>query len=253
MLFGRKKQKSEISVPAGLVDLHSHILAGVDDGARDDDQMYDLIRLEYECGVRYLCFTPHYNPALFEPRPQKIAESFEKAKRFAGESFPDMCLYLGNEVFMRPDTLERLRDGSCLPIGGTKTVLTEFGPSTSLGDMRMYIVKLLSYGYSPLIAHIERYESLSDIDDVYELKSLGARLQINTPAFFGPRKKLITRLVEQGVIDVVADDRHSRQRGESALSESYGFVAEKFSEKAAQALFIRRPMSILNMPQNDKL
>lgn len=247
MLFGRKKQKSGISVPAGLVDLHSHILAGVDDGARDDEQMYDLIRLEYECGVRRLCFTPHYNPALFEPKPHKIAESFEKAKMFVSESFPDMSLYLGNEVFMRPDTVERLRDKSCSPLGGTKTVLTEFGPTTSCEDMRMYVVKLLSYGYSPLIAHIERYDNLSDIEDVYELKSLGAKLQINTPAFFGARKKLITKLVEQGAIDVVADDRHSRSRGEPNLAESYAFVAERFGENAAHALFIRRPMGVLNI------
>lgn len=246
MLFG-KKNRAPAEAPVGLADLHCHILAGVDDGARDDEQMYDLIRLEYDCGVRHLCFTPHYNPALFKPKPEKIAESFEKAKAYVAANLPDMNVYLGNEVFMRPDTIERLRDGSCRPLAGTRTVLTEFLPSMSFDEMRLYVVKLLSSGKTPLLAHIERYEKLTDLDEIMELKSLGAKFQINTEAFASPHKKLITKLVEQGIIDVVADDRHNRTRGDPNLAESYAFVAEKFGERAAHALFISRPLSILNI------
>ena len=229
-MFFSKKSKEPIEVPVGFTDLHCHILAGVDDGASDDDHMYDLIRLEYDCGIRHICFTPHYNPALFTPKPDKIAESFAKA-----------------EVFMRPDTVERLRDGSCRPLGGTKTVLTEFHPTTTFDEMRMYVVKLLSNGYKPLVAHIERYDNLSDLDDIYELKSLGAKLQINTEAFESRRKKLIARLVEEGGIDVVADDRHNRERGNPDFASSYAYVAQKFGRRAADALFITRPLSILNI------
>lgn len=247
MLFGRKKQNNPIEVPAGLVDLHCHILAGVDDGARDDDQMYELMRLEYDCGVRYLCFTPHYNPALFPPKPEKIAESFEKAKAYAARELSGMELFLGNEVFMRPDTIERLRDGSCSALGGGKTVLAEFSPSMSAEEIRMYAVKLLSAGKTPLFAHIERYEHFDDLQDIFDLKDLGVKYQINTSAFFGQRKKLVSKLVEQGVIDVVADDRHNLTRGNPNLAEAYIYVDEKFGERAAQALFVRRPLDILNI------
>ncbi len=246
MLFG-KKPKAPAEAPVGLVDLHCHILAGVDDGAHSDEQMFDLIRLEYSCGVRHLCFTPHFNPALFEPKPDKIAESYAKARAFVQTNFEDMNLYLGNEVFMRPDTVERLRDKSCKPLGDSRVVLSEFHPTTSYSEIRMQTVKLLSIGRTPLIAHIERYDKLNDIDEIYELKSLGAKLQINTEAFLSQKKKLISKLVEQGAIDVVADDRHSRERGEPDLKASYIYVAEKFGEAAANALFIRRPLNILNM------
>lgn len=246
-MFFSKKPKEPIEVPVGFTDLHCHILAGVDDGAPDDDHMYDLIRLEYDCGIRHICFTPHYNPALFTPKPDKIAESFAKAKLFISENFPDMDCALGNEVFMRPDTVERLRDGSCRPLGGTKTVLTEFHPTTTFDEMRMYVVKLLSNGYKPLVAHIERYDNLSDLDDIYELKSLGAKLQINTEAFESRRKKLVARLVEEGGIDVVADDRHNRERGNPDFASCYAYVAQKFGHRAADALFITRPLSILNI------
>ncbi len=251
MLFGRKNREKErarepIEIPAGLCDLHCHILAGVDDGAPDDEHMLDLITYEYECGVRHLCFTPHYNPALFEPKPEKIAESFETAKKFCAESFPDMTLYLGNEVFMRPDTVERLRDRSCKPLGDSRVVLTEFHPTTTYSDMRMYVVKLISAGKLPLLAHIERYDKLNDPQDIMELKSLGVKFQINTEAFESPKKKLIARLVEEGLIDAVADDRHSRHRGEPNLAETYEYVAKRFGNHAAEALFIRRPLNILN-------
>ena len=246
-MFGRKKQEIQAEAPVGLADLHCHILAGVDDGARDDEQMFDLMKLEYDCGVRYLCFTPHYNPALFEPKPLEIAASFEKAKIFAAENLPDMQLFLGNEVFMRPDTIDRLRDHSCKPLGDSRVVLTEFHPTTSYADMRMYVVKLLSNGKLPLLAHIERYDNLNDMRDIEELKSLGVRFQINTEVFDSTRRKLIIRLVESGMIDVVADDRHSRHRGEPNLAVSYSFVAQRFGEAAAQALFIHRPLNILNI------
>ena len=252
MLFGKKQDKKQhrdepIEIPAGLCDLHCHILAGVDDGAPDDEHMFDLIGYEYECGVRHLCFTPHYNPALFEPKPEKIAESFEKAKQFCAENLPDINPYLGNEVFMRPDTVDRLRDRSCKPLGDSRVVLTEFHPTTPYSDMRMYVVKLLSGGKIPLLAHIERYDRLTEPEDIMELKSLGVKFQINTEAFDCQKKKLIFRLVEEGLIDAVADDRHSRHRGEPNLAETYEFVAKKFGLRAAEALFIRRPLNILNI------
>ncbi len=248
MLFGRKKAPAgPIEIPEGLVNLHCHILFGVDDGARTEEQMVDLIKKEYSFGVRHLCFTPHYNPALFEPRPSQIAASFDIAKKFVSENLPDMSLYLGNEVFMRPDTVDRLRDGSCKPLGSSSAVLTEFHPSTSWDDIRMYAVKLLGQGYTPLFAHIERYDHLNDIQDIYELRGLGVKFQINTAAFETSRRKLIIKLIEQGVIDCVADDRHNSTRGDPPLSESYAFIEEKFGRAAAEALFIRRPRAILGV------
>lgn len=248
-MFGKKKNDAAgvIEVPAGLCNLHCHILFGVDDGARTEEQMYNLIKMEYSFGVRHLCFTPHYNPALFEPKPKQIAESYALAKKFVRENLPDMNLYLGNEVFMRPDTVERLRDHSCKPLADTNVVLTEFHPTTSWDDMRMYTVKLLGQGYVPLIAHIERYDKLNDLDNIYELKSLGAKLQINTAAFETPRRKLITKLLEQGAIDVVSDDRHNETRGDPPISESYAYIEEKFGSAASEALFIHRPLDILNI------
>lgn len=246
MIFGKKKREPA-EAPIGLVDLHCHILAGVDDGAQDDEQMFDLIRLEYDCGVRTICFTPHFNPALFEPRPEKIAESFKKARDFAKDNLPDMELFLGNEVFMRPDTIDRLRDKSCKPLGDSRVVLTEFHPTVSFTDMRLYAVKLLSNAKVPLIAHIERYDRLESFEQIEELKSLGVKLQINTEAFDSKKSRFISSLINRGEIDVIADDRHSRHRGEPNLGESYGFVAQKFGKAAADALFMRRPLSILNM------
>lgn len=246
-MFGRKKKEpvGPIEIPEGLCNLHCHILFGVDDGAKTEEQMYDLIKLEYSFGVRRLCFTPHYNPALFEPKPAQIAESFRLAQSFVSENLPDMKLYLGNEVFMRPDTIERLADRSCKPLGDTKTVLTEFSPSMSWDDMRMYCVKLLGQGYRPLLAHIERYEKLNQMENIYELKSLGVKFQINTAAFETSRRKLISRLLEEGLVDVVSDDRHNEKRGDPPISESYAFIREKFGSAAAEAIFIRRPKAIL--------
>lgn len=246
MLFGKKNQ-SPTGAPVGLVDLHCHILAGVDDGARDDEQMYDLMRLEYECGVRHLCFTPHYNPALFTPKPDKIAESFEKAQIFAQKELPELSVYLGNEVFMRPDTIERIRDKSCKSLGDSRVILSEFSYTTPFDEMRQQAVRLMAAGKTPLFAHIERYDKLNTVEEVIELKDIGVMLQINTEAFTSSKKKLIHKLVEQGIIDVIADDRHSRRRGEPNLAETYRFVAEKYGNRAAEALFIHRPASILNI------
>lgn len=248
-LFGKKpKPQPPREPPVGLCNLHCHILAGVDDGAKDEEEMYKLIKLEYSFGVRHLCFTPHYNPALFEPKPSQIAESYMLAKKYVKENLPDMNLYLGNEVFMRPDTIERLRDHSCKPLGDSNVVLTEFHPTTSWDDIRKYSVTLLGQGYTPLLAHIERYDKLNDIDNIYELKGLGVKFQINTAAFDSSRKKLISKLVEQGVIDVISDDRHNEKRGDPPISECYTDVEERFGSDAAYALFIKRPRDILNIP-----
>ena len=106
-----------IGVPEGIgfVDIHSHILFGVDDGAETPAVSARMLEAAYRDGVRGICCTPHfYNPMV--PRPKKAVgedESFSRLAAYVREKYPDMRLWRGNEIFYHHDCIDDLTAGRC--------------------------------------------------------------------------------------------------------------------------------------------
>lgn len=231
-----------------LADIHCHALWGVDDGARSSDETHAMIKALYDEGVRTICFTPHYNPRLFRPEPEAEERHFSDTVLWAKEVYPDLKLYLGAEYFAYRGGVEKFVSGECRTLGGTNRILTEFYPTEDPSVIRSSVAELLSAGYRPLIAHVERYEKLSE-KDIAELRDMGASVQVNATSVTGEngvRTKLkVMKLIKHGLVDVVADDCHRIDRHKPGLAAAYAAVCRKFGESTAQKLFYKNPISIL--------
>ena len=96
----------------GYLDIHNHILPGVDDGAKTMEDTMELLRMEHENGVRTVIFTPHYIPRSDieknKEKANKTKEVFEKIKEECKNSFPDMKFYLGNELYYKSGIMQEL-------------------------------------------------------------------------------------------------------------------------------------------------
>ncbi len=233
-----------------LANIHCHILYGVDDGAKDGKIMRKMIDLQYADGVRLICLTPHYNPAYFRPNPSAVKKSYQEAVQYAAEKYPDLKILLGQEIYCHHDPVNELLLGKCLSLNRTRNVLLEFGYGESAKSIISKVSRLLTSGFVPLIAHVERYSSLrGDRKAMEELCDLGAKFQVNAAAVVGKRgfmtKRFVFSLIKAGLVDVIADDCHDLVERPPCMREAFETVRVKFGDDVAKRLFWDGPIELM--------
>lgn len=172
-------------IPKGpYMDMHTHILPGIDDGSRSMEQTVNMLKQAYDEGVRVIVATPHYgirNPGLTY---SKAKEALTEAQKKANEITPGLKLILGCELFYSDGSIDALERGEVPTLGGTSHTLIEFSTGDSRDRIYQCIRDMTWKGFRPVIAHLERYKSLEgDLEAVRGLVDLGAAVQINCRSF----------------------------------------------------------------------
>lgn len=152
----------------GIYDIHCHIVPGVDDGATDIEETGKLLRMEYEQGVRTIIATPHFRFRMFETSAEKVKEQFKLVEKAAAEVASDLHVYLGCEFHTNMEMISMLRENKVMTMAGSRYVLTEFSHNSEENYIRERLSALLSGGYKPIVAHIERYEATRTSMDFVE-------------------------------------------------------------------------------------
>lgn len=233
-----------------FADIHNHILFGVDDGAQDESEMRQMIDVSYADGVRELCFTPHYHPGYFGERSEQIESAFQLAQIYASEQYPELTLYLGNELRYERSCIDWLEKGKCRTLNGTNYLLVDFLSMEDAETIMDAMLRIVNAGYSPVLAHVERYQNLRpDLRDIERMKAWGVIIQVNARSLiggFGHGAKIRSRrILSSEMIDLIASDAHSLNHRPPQLSQCYTFVEKRKGEKYAQALFWDNPRKIL--------
>jgi protein-tyrosine phosphatase len=202
-----------------MIDLHSHVIPGVDDGARDVEEALAALRAMADEGVSGVVATPHFDGALthdhraMEARLAVIDEGWAKLERAAAGAAGLPKLVRGAEIKL--DTPEPDVGEPRLRLAGGDFALFEF-PFMSVPPHSARAVSWIrSSGYIPVIAHPERYQGIFRmLNVVEEWRSAGAYLQVNCGSLtgrYGPEaKRVAEELLERGWIDYLASDHHSR-------------------------------------------
>lgn len=228
-----------------MTDLHTHILPGMDDGARDVSESIALLRLEHEQGVRTVVLTPHFyrereNPNHFLQRRQKAGLELSRAlSDLSHEEQKDLpqTLLLGAEVAFVPGLAgwEELPD---LCIQGTKNLLLElpFYPwNTRMIDE---IYDLISRtGITPVIAHLERYLSVQRPELINEILSLGVPVQVTgdvLPRFSGRRAAM--NLLKGRGDRLIASDCHNCAKRPPVMKKAFSILERNLGADRVSAL-----------------
>ena len=166
-----------------ISDIHTHILPGVDDGSPDMDTSMRMVDVAYEEGTRRLFLTPHYMSSHNDYDPASLKSRFAEVEQEVKLHYPDLELYLGNEVYYTSSALKDLRDGLIQTMAGSRYVLVEFSPRDSFERIYQATREITNAGYRMLIAHHERYKCLEKKKDrMYRLADMGAYFQTNASA-----------------------------------------------------------------------
>ncbi|NSW91334.1 MAG: hypothetical protein HPY74_11805 [Firmicutes bacterium] len=229
-----------------MVDIHSHILFDVDDGARDPDESLRMVEAAEKAGVKAIITTPHFREHILNP--EKTYENYrvllEKTEGI------NVSIRLGFEIMLNP-VLEKAVDIiGRHSLDGTVYMLAEFPYFTySEQSLKLLDIMFRQNGFKPIIAHPERVGGdLKSKKTIIKLKEMGCLIQINTGSIvgvYGERIKGMTKyLVKNKIADFVASDAH-RESYYSWHEKAYQNVVKWSDEEYAYRLFYENGRKVL--------
>lgn len=211
-----------------MIDIHTHILASVDDGSSSIEISRRMLEEEIKNGVDTILLTPHYilnTPTTLSKNALiKVFEDFKQQM-----SDLPVTLLLGTEIFFKHGVIKALKENELITLNNSKYVLVEFSPLTEYDEILNAVESIKALNYIPIIAHPERYEFLN-FAYLQELKNLGALLQINTNPIINKGKsyKLIKKLLKHDLVDFIASDSHNCDSRKPNLLAAKNIINKKF-------------------------
>lgn len=234
----------------GFVDIHSHILPGMDDGARDLDEALGMLDMAWKEGISDIIVTPHYKQGRYHARRQAVMEQLERLREAAVEQGIPLRLHPGTEIFYRGGLEEKLDRGALWTLNGTEYVLVEFLPLEEYSYIRNSLDGLLGMGYRPVLAHAERYRCLlKNAERIRQIRDMGCRIQINAGSIVGdfgrPASRFVRELLRKQMADYLGTDAHDLRKRRPAMKKCAVYLYRKCSPEYADALLFGNAVSDL--------
>ena len=244
-----------VSETPTLVDIHSHLVPGVDDGARHLPGVLNAIERMSQVGIGRFITTPHIDaslaltPSRLAARLDEVTQAWQTAHDAIQEEFPEVEYHRGHEVLIdlpEPDLTDpRLR------LAGTSFVLIEW-PRLQVPPGTPRVVRYIcDQGHRPIIAHPERYAGMIRKTELaHQWKEAGALLQVNYGSLVGrygsDAQAVAWRLIEGGQADYLASDFHGQSRLRIYKKEAWAKLEERGGEEALDLLCRVNPSRIFH-------
>ncbi len=236
-----------------MIDIHCHIMPGVDDGADSYDEALTMAQEAFEAGTRIMAVTPHYlNASQCKHRYSKaqLAEKYRLLKEHLEREDCRLKLCLGAEHFGVTDIASYAEENKLIPLNGSHYVLIEFDFDDEPQRVEYVLSQLTEANYIPVIAHPERYYFLQEEPRmVYSYLDLGCLLQINKGSPLGrygaAEKDLAMWLLKNRLPHAVASDCHSPFQRTPDMGELHEIISINVGDGYAHTLFEENPLKIL--------
>ncbi len=236
-----------------MVDLHCHILPGIDDGAQDIYDTLEMALIAVNSGVKAVVATPHCNiPGVVDNYYNSaFRDVLQKVRKALSDERVPLKILSGMEVFVTYDLPDLIKAGKVLTINQSDYLLMEFDFGEEPDFIELMAKRVQNLGKKPLIAHPERYECIKDNPEfAHRLHRNGCLLQANKGSFlgrYGTRSQSVAEyFAKENLLTAVASDAHSPQKRTPYMMEAFHTV-EKLCD--ANELFSVNPRKIcLNQP-----
>lgn len=235
----------------GIIDIHTHMLPGVDDGSRNLEQTKELLFESYKQGVRTVIFTPHFQVGVYTKEKELLETRLGQVKEMMIDELPDLKLFLGNEIYFTNDVPELLSKGSLCTLAGSKYALIEFATNIHYDVLKNSLYRVLLEGFVPILAHAERYQCLyKKISLVEDLVDMGAYIQVNSESVVKetsrPVKKFVKKLIDNDLLHIIATDTHDIKYRNTKFRECVAFLSKKYNDEYIKTLLIDNPQKVID-------
>jgi len=233
-----------------LIDLHSHILPGIDDGAPDLATALEMARMAVDDGVAIMACTPHFMPGLYDNESDDIILRVAELNDRLQQHDIDLALVTGSDAHVRPDFLSCLREDRILTLHGSRYVL--FEPPHNLLPQRLddLLFNVIAGGFVPILTHPERLEWIEpNYGMIAQYVKMGVWMQVTAGSLtgdFGRRAQYwAQKLLADGMVHILASDAHNTSRRPPGLSKAFQVATQEVGLDEATQLVLLRPEKIL--------
>lgn len=232
-----------------MIDLHTHILPGIDDGSQSLEESVEMCRIAWESGTRGMAATAHGNGEK-GCSLKSYKDAFRLLIRELKKEEIPLEIYPGMEVYMNEEAVSGLKNGGFLTLNHTSYVLAEFSFDEELWMMDEYLSMLEDAGYCPVIAHAERYAAVQrNPEAVYVWVNKGYAIQVNKGSFlgtFGKRERdTALSLLSHNLVHVIASDTHGLHMRTPNMKKILQFLDKTAGMKYRNLVLRENPGRIL--------
>ena len=227
----------------GFIDIHNHLLPGVDDGSKSVNQSLEMLDLYADLGVKKIISTPHIYKDLYPNTKNTIEDAFDLLEKALHDQSAKLhgfaAEYLVDEFFMAEVSAQ-----TPLLTCFDRHILIEIPFFDQLKRLNEALFSLQNQGYAPILAHPERYAALQSIEEVEALKQKGAKMQLNALSllgFYGPEaQKKGSLWLKKGLFDLIGTDAHNpyqlKKLQELHLNKKELFFWEELCDKQMELI-----------------
>ena len=234
-----------------MIDIHNHILPGIDDGAQNLTISRQMARMAQDTGIKDIIATPHVIRGIFDNSRERILQGVKDLKQNLQENNIAINLWPGAEYHLEPDLVERLHRQELMTLNDTGRYLLVELPQTMVPDYTAELFfELQIAGVRPVIAHPERNQRLMENGALLEvISSCNAVLQLTAASLtglFGSKvQKNAWALINEPYTVVTASDAHSTHGRAPRLGEAYLEIRSRLGQETAQLLCFENPERIV--------
>lgn len=236
---------------ARLIDLHSHILPGIDDGARDLAMSVEMARIAIADGIQLMACTPHITPGVYDNDTGRIENAIIELRQVLEDEQLELELVMGADIHVSPEMGEQIIQGFWPRLGGTRYFLFEPPHRIMPPHLARFANGLLNQGLVPILTHPERLTWIEpNYDVICELGKLGVLVQLTAGSItgaFGKRAQYWSdRMLDENRVDIIASDAHNISGRPPILSRARDEIARRFGDEFALRLVDSNPRNVLN-------
>lgn len=238
------------------IDIHSHILPGLDDGAGSEAESLEMFRIAAKDGISEIIATPHFHYRRGHATPEQIGQAIQNMQKKLKAAGIQIKIHAGNELHYSHELINAVKAGEALTLAGSDYVLLEFSPEAEKRKIQNALYQFLSEGYYPIIAHVERYGAfLSDLEFALEISEMGAYYQVNTGSLLGKSgwktKRFVKTLIKGGLVQFVASDAHDIEKRRPEIKKAAAWIERHCSQDALYEYLYKNPRLILETNESE--
>lgn len=234
-----------------MIDIHLHILPGVDDGPETMDEAVALAKVLVHEGVHTAIATPHFNDLFVQRSAAEIQDRTNEMQQVLDHLEIPLHLYSGHEALIKPGLVEDIQTGRLATLNGSRYLLLELWNNTWLPETERVIFELRAFGITPILAHTERYRHFhKDLERLRSLLRQGVLIQITASSLTGMQGKTARNfaeiLLKRGLVHCIASDAHGMHSRPPAITQSLHQVVKVIGQEKTQQLIEDGPKMIMN-------
>ena len=234
-----------------MIDLHTHILPAIDDGAKTLEVSLEMARIAVSDGTSVMACTPHIYPGLYMNDSPGIHAARDKLQHALDTFHIPLKLVVGADAHLVPELLDGLSKGRVPTLHGSRYFLLEPSHHVAPPQFENSVFQIMAAGYVPVITHPERLVWIEHHYPAFlELARRGAWLQLTAGSIVGkfgkPARYWSEKLLGDGVVHLIASDAHNTSKRNPVMSDALPTLESALGKEEAQRLVLDRPRAILD-------